>query len=76
VRLAPQGGMARAAAAAALCLLQLLALAGDAGVLAGAELSPAGARALLGHSDHSYKPQEKVALYANKAGPFHNPRHA
>ena len=34
----------------------------------------AGARALLGHSDHSYKPQELVALYANKVGPFHNPR--
>ena len=28
------------------------------------------------HRDHSYKPQEPVALYANKAGPFHNPRRA
>jgi hypothetical protein len=34
----------------------------------------AGARVLQGHSDHSYKPNELVALYANKAGPFHNPR--
>ncbi len=34
----------------------------------------AGARVLQGHSDHSYKPHELVALYANKAGPFHNPR--
>ena len=34
-----------------------------------------GTRALLGHKDHSYKPHELVALYANKAGPFHNPRH-
>jgi hypothetical protein len=31
--------------------------------------------ALASHKDHSYKPQELVALYANKAGPFHNPRH-
>ncbi len=29
---------------------------------------------LQGHSDHSYKSSELVALYANKAGPFHNPR--
>lgn len=31
-------------------------------------------RMLLGASDHVYKVHEKVALYANKVGPFHNPR--
>jgi len=30
-------------------------------------------RALLGQKDHSYKIHEKVPLYANKIGPFHNP---
>lgn len=25
-------------------------------------------------SDHRYKPGEAVPLYANKVGPFHNPR--
>jgi len=30
-------------------------------------------RALLSESDHKYKAHEKVALYANKVGPFHNP---
>eukprot|EP00238_Polyblepharides_amylifera_P008022 CAMPEP_0196579290 /NCGR_PEP_ID=MMETSP1081-20130531/19835_1 /TAXON_ID=36882 /ORGANISM="Pyramimonas amylifera, Strain CCMP720" /LENGTH=609 /DNA_ID=CAMNT_0041898823 /DNA_START=57 /DNA_END=1886 /DNA_ORIENTATION=+ len=30
-------------------------------------------RVLLGASDHKYKPHEKVQLYANKVGPFHNP---
>jgi transmembrane 9 superfamily member 1 len=27
-----------------------------------------------GASDHRYKPDETVPLYANKVGPFHNPR--
>jgi len=31
-------------------------------------------RQVLGHRDHSYKASESVPLYANKAGPFHNPR--
>eukprot|EP00976_Prorocentrum_cordatum_P111387 1195358-Prorocentrum_minimum.AAC.9 len=31
-------------------------------------------RTLLGESDHKYKSHEKVPLYANKVGPFHNPR--
>mmetsp|Transcript_32648 Transcript_32648/g.39520 ORF Transcript_32648/g.39520 Transcript_32648/m.39520 type:complete len:615 (+) Transcript_32648:134-1978(+) len=30
-------------------------------------------RTLLGKADHTYKTHEKVALYANKVGPFHNP---
>lgn len=30
--------------------------------------------AVASHRDHSYKSEEPVALYANKAGPFHNPR--
>ena len=32
-----------------------------------------GMRNLLGQKDHSYKIHEKVPLYANKIGPFHNP---
>jgi hypothetical protein len=31
-------------------------------------------RALLGERNHSYKVGEEVKLYANKVGPFHNPR--
>ncbi len=31
-------------------------------------------RALLGERNHSYKKGEEVKLYANKVGPFHNPR--
>ena len=30
-------------------------------------------RQLLGQKDHAYKVHEKVPLYANKIGPFHNP---
>lgn len=45
--------------AAAAALLVLLALAG--GVAADG-------------SDHRYKSGEPVPLYANKVGPFHNPR--
>ena len=33
-------------------------------------------RSLASHRDHSYKEKELVSLYANKAGPFHNPRRA
>lgn len=47
------------------CLLLLLAAP-----LAAARMG----RLLLGASDHVYKVHEKVALYANKVGPFHNPR--
>jgi hypothetical protein len=36
-------------------------------------LSDAAARTLLSASDHTYKVHEKVPLYANKVGPFHNP---
>ena len=46
----------------------------SAWLASGAAELGAGTRALLGHKDHSYKPHELVALYANKAGPFHNPR--
>ena len=49
-------------------------LLASAWLASGAAEAGASARALLGHKDHSYKPQELVALYANKAGPFHNPR--
>jgi hypothetical protein len=38
------------------------------------ELPVSTGRSLLGASDHVYKVHEKVALYANKVGPFHNPR--
>ena len=41
-----------------------------------AALVLAAGRSLASHRDHSYKPQELVSLYANKAGPFHNPRRA
>ena len=34
----------------------------------------AGARALLGAADHTYKVHDAVPPYANKVGPFHNPR--
>lgn len=37
------------------------------------KLSEAGARALFSAADHTYKVHEKVPLYANKVGPFHNP---
>ena len=33
-------------------------------------------RQVLGHRDHSYLASESVPLFANKAGPFHNPRQA
>jgi len=49
----------------AACLLLLLAAP-----LAAARMG----RVLMGASDHVYKVHEKVALYANKVGPFHNPR--
>ena len=31
-------------------------------------------RQLLGASDHKFKPGEDVVLYANKVGPYSNPR--
>jgi transmembrane 9 superfamily protein 3 len=52
--------MASPAAGAAPALLLLLAFA-VAGVLSDG-------------SDHRYKTGEPVPLYANKVGPFHNPR--
>lgn len=33
-----------------------------------------GGRTLLGARDHRYKDGDHVPLYANKVGPFHNPR--
>lgn len=47
-----------------LCLL-LLCLAGV----------DASSRALLSARDHRYKNNDYVPLYANKVGPFHNPRY-
>ena len=47
-----------------LCLL-LLCLAGV----------DASSRALLSARDHRYKKNDYVPLYANKVGPFHNPRY-
>jgi len=52
---------ASASPAAAAALLALLALAAAGGVAADG-------------SDHRYKAGEPVPLYANKVGPFHNPR--
>lgn len=31
-------------------------------------------RSLLSEADHKYQKGEKVKIYANKVGPFHNPR--
>jgi hypothetical protein len=56
----PTRGMAALRAPAA-TLLVLLALAAAGGVAADG-------------SDHRYKIREPVPLYANKVGPFHNPR--
>lgn len=33
-------------------------------------------RSLLGESDHKYSMGDAINLYANKVGPFHNPRFA
>lgn len=33
-------------------------------------------RVLLGSADHKYKKGDDVTLYANKVGPFQNPRQA
>ena len=75
-RVAAMGLRGASAAAAPLLAAALLALACGVGALNadGRARELSAGRALLGHSDHSYKPQETVALYANKAGPFHNPR--
>ena len=53
--------VASPAPAMATALLVLLALAAASGVAAYG-------------SDHWYKMNEPVPLYANKVGPFHNPR--
>ena len=37
------------------------------------KLSDAATRQLFSAADHTYKVHEKVPLYANKVGPFHNP---
>jgi hypothetical protein len=50
------------------------AAAAEGGAGAGAGAGAAGRRALLGERNHSYKKGEEVKLYANKVGPFHNPR--
>jgi hypothetical protein len=44
------------------------------GATTAAGAGAAGRRALLGERNHSYKKGEEVKLYANKVGPFHNPR--
>ena len=35
--------------------------------------TPGTTRTVLSAADHTYKVHEKVPLYANKVGPFHNP---
>lgn len=42
----------------------------------GLQLSSLALLASASASDHRYKEGEKVPLYANKVGPFHNPRYA
>lgn len=39
-------------------------------------LARAPARALLGDSDHTYQNGDDIPLWANKVGPFTNPRRA
>ena len=56
-------------------MARVLLLLSSAWLSSGSADLGAGVRVLQGHSDHSYKPNELVALYANKAGPFHNPRY-
>lgn len=56
-------------------VLAEMARAGPAAVLAVVVLACAlGARA--DGSDHKYKEGDHVPLYANKVGPFHNPRYS
>jgi hypothetical protein len=69
----------RAAALAVAVALAAVATAEAAtmmGAAAGAATSAprGGRRALLGERNHSYQKGEEVKLYANKVGPFHNPR--
>ena len=68
---------ARRRGRAAALAMAMVAMA--AGVVRGtaaeaAAAGPARGRALLGERDHKYKKGEEVKLYANKVGPFHNPR--
>lgn len=42
---------------------------------AGGEASSAG-RGLLAKNDHRWQPGDEIQLFANKIGPFHNPRRA
>lgn len=44
-------------------------------VIAGAGAAGAQTRQLQDHRTHTYKNGELVVLYANKVGPFHNPRY-
>ena len=39
-----------------------------------AQLTDASNRRLLGESDHRYDMHDEIKLYANKVGPFSNPR--
>lgn len=45
-------------------------------VAAGLRTPTATRRSLLGESDHKYAMGDAINLYANKVGPFHNPRFA
>lgn len=66
----------RAAALAAVVVMVGMGAAGTAAEAAtgGGPGRARGGRALLGERNHSYKKGEEVKLYANKVGPFHNPR--
>ena len=40
----------------------------------GASTQDLGLRTLLSTRDHTYRFRDEVPLFANKVGPFHNPR--
>ena len=56
--------------------LALLLACALAFVASSTEEQRRGGRQLLGASDHKFKPSEEVILYANKVGPYSNPRSA
>lgn len=68
-------GARRAIALASLLCAVICATttAAAAAAAAGSE-HPSASRGLLGLSDHKYQPQDDLKLYANKVGPFSNPR--
>lgn len=70
-------GRAAAALAVVAVVAAVMARAGTAEAAADAAAAGgrrARGRALQGERNHSYKKGEEVKLYANKVGPFHNPR--